>query len=112
MRPVLPWIAAGLALAGLAACAQKPPKWAAPAPTIAPVVIATPVPDARKPDLCAASGLAYLVGRPRTEIPIPVDPATRRVSCTTCMAPDDHSDTRQEILFDAETGLVKAVGCG
>jgi hypothetical protein len=65
-----------------------------------------------KPDLCGASALTYLVGRPRTEIPVPVDPAGRRVSCTTCAETEEPSETRQSILFDAETGLVTSVGCG
>ena len=105
-------MALALVLTALAACAKRPPQWAAPAPTIAPVAVAKAAPEPGKPDLCNAQSLSYLIGRPRTEIPIPVDPSTRQVVCTTCIAPDDQSDTRQRILFDAETSLITAVGCG
>ncbi|HEX7799602.1 MAG TPA: proteinase inhibitor i78, partial [Asticcacaulis sp.] len=46
---------------------------------------ATP-PAALKPmadDQCGAQPLQYLVGRPRTDIPVPLDPSTRRVVCST-----------------------------
>ena len=111
MRRLVSRIALVLALTSLAACAQRPPQWAAPAPTIEPVPLAKVAPEPGKPDLCNAKSLSYLIGRPRTDIPIPVDPSTRQVVCTTCIAPDDHSDTRQRILFDAETSLITAVGC-
>jgi predicted small lipoprotein YifL len=112
VKRALSWMALALVLTALAACAKRPPQWAAPAPTIAPVTLAKAAPEPGKPDLCNAQSLTYLIGRPRTEIPIPVDPSTRQVVCTTCIAPDDQSDKRQRILFDAETGLITAVGCG
>ena len=105
-------MALALVLTALAACANRPPQWAAPAPTITPVTLAKAAPEPGKPDLCNAQSLTYLIGRPRIDIPIPVDPSRRQVVCTTCIAPDDQSDTRQRILFDAETGLITAVGCG
>lgn len=112
LKRVASWMALALVLIALTACVQKPPQWAAPARTIEPVTLTKASPELGKPDLCNAQSLTYLIGRPRTEIPIPVDPSTRQVVCTTCIAPQDDSDTRQRILFDAETGLITAVGCG
>lgn len=64
------------------------------------------------PDSCGARPLQYLVGRPRTEIPIPLEPARRRVVCSTCPMTQDFSAYRQTIIYDAQTGLVKEVRCG
>ena len=64
------------------------------------------------PMACEAASLAYLVGRPRTEIPVPVDPSRRRVSCTTCPVTQDYRPERTDILFDQTTGLIAAVKCG
>ncbi len=61
---------------------------------------------------CEAASLAYLIGRPKTEIPVPVNPSRRRVSCTTCPVTQDYSPDRTDILFDPTTGLVTAVKCG
>jgi hypothetical protein len=69
-------------------------------------------PQPEKPDLCGAKGLSGLIGRSRTEIPIPADLSMRHVVCTTCVPPETQLDRRQLIWFDAETGLVTAVGCG
>ncbi len=64
------------------------------------------------PDTCGATALASLVGRPRTQIPVPVDLTRRRVACTACpVAPDVRLD-RVNILFDAQTGIVTRVTCG
>ncbi len=112
VRPIAARMALALVLTALGSCAQRPPQWAAPAPTLEPAILAKVAPEPGKPDLCNAQSLTYLIGRPRTEIPIPVDPSTRQVVCTTCIAPDDHSETRQRILFDAESSLITAVGCG
>ena len=46
---------------------------------------------------CDAASLAYLVGRPRTEIPVPVDPSHRRVSCTSCVVTDDYRPDKQAL---------------
>lgn len=64
------------------------------------------------PDSCGARPLQYLVGRPRTEIPIPLEPGRRRVVCSTCPITQDYSAYRQTIIYDAQTGLVKEVKCG
>ncbi len=64
------------------------------------------------PDTCGATALAGLVGRPRTQIPVPVDLSRRRVACTACpVAPDVKLD-RVNILFDAQTGIVTRITCG
>ena len=78
-------------------------------PAQAPPYIAPPTPIQSR---CEAASLAYLVGRPRTEIPVPVDPTSRRVSCTTCPVTQDYRPERTDILFDAQSGLITAVKCG
>lgn len=82
--------------------AAEPPSEAPPAaPKSAPA----------PPDRCGAKDLQYLVGLPRTEIPIPVEPGLRQVICTTCPRSEDHRPERQTILFDQSTNLVTAVTC-
>jgi hypothetical protein len=61
---------------------------------------------------CDAPALAYLVGHPRTDIPVPVDPSHRRVFCTSCSVTEDYDPQRTNIVFDAKTGLITAVRCG
>jgi hypothetical protein len=56
--------------------------------------------------------LALLIGKPKTEIPVPVEPSRRRVYCATCMVTDDLVPERQNIVFDPDTGLVVALSCG
>jgi hypothetical protein len=63
-------------------------------------------------DTCGANALAYLIGRPKTEIPIPADLSHRRVACAACpVAPDVRMD-RLNIIYDAETGKVMRLTCG
>ena len=63
-------------------------------------------------DTCGVAALAGLIGRPRTEIPVPVALSRRRVACTACpVAPDVRLD-RLNILYDARTGLVTKITCG
>ena len=64
------------------------------------------------PSTCEAPSLTYLIGKSRTNIPVPVDPSKRRVSCTTCPVTEDYRPERTDILFDETTGLVTAVKCG
>jgi hypothetical protein len=103
----------------LGACTEP----SAPAPAAPPIAAAAPTPAPPPPapapvappapkDACGAADLQYLIGRPRTEIPVPVDPGRRRVACTTCPMTQDYSPTRQTILYDAGTGLIKEVKCG
>jgi hypothetical protein len=104
---------ATFALLVLSACAEPapPPPPAAPAP---PAVV-TPAPPPRPAppkDACGAAPLQYLIGRPRTEIPVPVDPSRRRVVCSTCMMTQDFIQSRLTIVYDSGNGLVKSVRCG
>ncbi len=104
----------------LAACSSSPatttPGPEATAPAIVeqaeqsrPVsTLATP-PDG---DLCKASELQWLVGKPRTEIPVPVEVVNRRVACTTCPITEDYSVYRLNIFYNSETDLVEQVRCG
>ncbi|WP_396593635.1 I78 family peptidase inhibitor [Brevundimonas sp. R86498] len=63
-------------------------------------------------DLCKARELQYLVGRPRSEIPVPVEVVNRRVVCTTCPVTMDFSPYRLNIFYNAETQIVEQVRCG
>tara|TARA_R110000764_G_scaffold56692_3_gene123581 strand:+ start:485 stop:655 length:171 start_codon:yes stop_codon:yes gene_type:complete len=56
--------------------------------------------------------LQWLVGRSRTEIPVPVDVINRRVVCTTCPVTQDYSPYRLNIFFDSDTQRVEQVRCG
>ena len=73
----------------------------------APISVAPPPP----PDQCGAYELGYLVGRPRTEIPVPLFPNRRRVICTTCPKTMDFNPTRMTIEYDAGSGRVTSVAC-
>lgn len=73
----------------------------------------SPIPaPAAGSDLCGAADLADLVGKPRTDIPVPIDPMRRRVYCTTCMVTQDYDPARLDIVYDAQTGIIKQVKCG
>lgn len=104
--------------AALAACAAPAP---APAPQNAPPRTASPLPYTpvpRRPtrsearDTCGAQALQHLVGKSRTQIPVPVDVSRRRVACTTCPVTMDFREDRLNIFFDATTGIIKEVKCG
>lgn len=107
--------------AAMALCACTGPQ--GPAPTAPPTAATAPTPPPPPPpaapapppkprDSCGAAALQYLVGRPRTEIPVPVNPAMRRVVCSTCMITQDLIPGRQTITYDVKTGLVMSVRCG
>ena len=83
-----------------------PPETAAPPP---PPPAVKPAPTA---DTCGARPMQSLIGRPRTEIPVPVRPERQRVVCTTCPMTMDYSAERLNFFFDATTGLIKEVRCG
>lgn len=79
----------------------------------------TPRPDPGMPsapplpvDQCGAASLQHLVGQPRTEIPVPVDVTSRRVTCTECPLTEDYSPSRLNILYNRDTGLIERVYCG
>lgn len=101
---------AALALLGLVACSSGAP---APPPPVASAGPPPPPPPSRSGrDQCGASDLAYLVGKSRGDIPVPVDPSLRRVACTTCPVTMDFNPRRLNILFDADTGIIRQVKCG
>jgi hypothetical protein len=66
----------------------------------------------RPVDSCGRDSLLYLVGKPHTDIPVPVNPSMRRVVCSTCMITQDYVAGRQTITYDTQTGLVTSVRCG
>ena len=105
-------IAASLLALTLASCSSTPPPAPLPAPTTptapAAVAVAAPAPK----DQCGADELQYLVGKSKTEIPVPLDPSRRRVACVTCPVTMEFRPDRVNILFDADTGVVKTVKCG
>lgn len=101
-----------LGLMALFACATPEPA-PAPAPPPPPKVEApAPMPTEEPKDTCGAKPLQYLVGRPRSEIPVPVDPSKRRVTCSTCAVTMDYREDRLNIVFDVDTGIIKEVKCG
>jgi hypothetical protein len=63
-------------------------------------------------DECGAAALQWLVGKPRTEIPVPIEPNRRRVVCSACEITPEHVPFRQTIVYDLNTGLVTQVKCG
>jgi hypothetical protein len=91
-----------------AAPAQAPAPVAATAPPRSPI----PRPQVSDRDQCGASALQGLVGRPKSEIPVPVNPARQRVACTTCAVTMDYSAERLNFFFDAQTGRIKEIRCG
>ena len=115
MRRLILW-ATGAALLTLAACASElepaPPPPAAAAPAPAPA----PPPTSTKPrpsdDMCGAYEAQDLVGRPRSEVPVPVLPALQRVACTTCAVTMDFNPRRLNFFYDAQSGIIKEVKCG
>ena len=76
------------------------------------VPVREPLPERPSPDQCGAADLQWLVGRPRSEIPVPVNPAARRVTCTTCPMTEDFSPSRLNILYDQTTDRIRTVRCG
>lgn len=103
-----------LAVAGLlalaTACASEPAP-TRPEPNLPPPPRMSPAPSAQN-DQCGAREAQVYVGRPRTEIPVPVQPGLQRVACTTCPVTHDFAPRRLNFFFDAETGVVKEVRCG
>jgi hypothetical protein len=109
------WAALG-AIAALAGCAPPPleePRALSPPPaavTQAPPLPMTPLPAPR--DSCGAAEVQGLVGHPRTEIPVPIEPNRQRVACTTCPVTQDYRPERLNFYFDAQTGLIREIKCG
>ncbi len=99
----------------LSACASKPADVAlrdtyvqpdAPARLYASATVAP------RPDTCGAAHLAWMVGRPRTEIPVPVDFSNRWVRSSAAAAPPGVRPERLNIVYDPATQRVQAVACG
>jgi hypothetical protein len=108
------WIAAALMIVGGCGEPAKPPPplAVAPAPPPPPPQAVAPRTPAAPHDSCGADALQYLVGKPRTDIPVPVNPGRRRVVCSTCAMTMDYQATRQTIIYDSKTDLVSSVKCG
>ncbi len=108
---VLRWIQVGAAALMVTSCAAPsvaPPTGTAPLPPRAESSVQTPA----DPDACGAQAVQRLVGRLRTEIPVPVLPNLQRVTCTTCAVTMDFNPRRLNFLYDASTGIVREVKCG
>ena len=122
-------ILGGTLLAVIAGCApqapppprqplQRPMPLARPSPYDTPTPYVTPKPSSQPTapktaaDACGAASHAYLVGKNRSEIPIPVDPAQRRVACSTCPLTEEFRPTRLNILYNTESGVIESVRCG
>jgi len=107
-------VLAGAAL--LAACSSTPAADQAAPRAVERAQLTPPVgtrmPTAPTADLCKAGEMQYLVGKPRTEIPVPVDVVNRRVTCTQCAVTEDFSAYRLNIFYDRETGIIEQVRCG
>ena len=76
-----------------------------------PRISVPPVQVTAEGDTCGMTELRRLIGRPRTELPVPVDPARRRVVCTTCPMTFDLRPDRLTVLYDADTGRVTKLIC-
>ncbi|MGZ9114283.1 MAG: hypothetical protein ACXW3K_06635 [Brevundimonas sp.] len=103
-----------IALAALAACSTPASDAAAPR-TVEEAQLSQPVgsrPTYPTVDMCRAGELQWLVGKPKTEIPVPVDVVNRRVACTTCPVTEDYSPQRLNIFFNEQTQVVEQVRCG
>ena len=126
-RQTMAFFACGII--GLAGCSatpeyspapvSRPPVPSAPPSTPYSPPAASPAPAPEAPvyrpvanDQCGAAGLQYLIGKPRTDIPVPLHPETRRVVCSTCVMTQEYRSDRQTIIFDTDTGLVSSVKCG
>lgn len=97
-----------------AACSSAPD---APPPAPSPVAKAPQAPAAPPApapvaDRCGAAEVQHLVGRPRSEIPVPVRPERVRVACTGCPITMDFNPERLNFFFDAATGRIREIRCG
>jgi hypothetical protein len=85
----------------------------APVPQVLPAPpLRSPIPQPQPGDQCGAMQARALIGRPRTLIPVPLDPRRQRVACTTCPITEDFDPSRLNFFFDAQSGLIRQVRCG
>ena len=99
----------------LAACSSSPTEVTPPQdsyPAVAPTQPSATGVGQLSRDQCGAADLQGLVGKLRTEVPVPIDPAKQRVACTTCPVTMDFSPERLNFFFDAVTGVIKEIRCG
>lgn len=94
--------------------AEAPRLTPAPTPQAPPSPPRSPIPrpESSERDQCGAADLQRLVGHPRTEIPVPVDPRRQRVACTTCPMTEDFNPARLNFFFDADSGKIRQIRCG
>ena len=81
-------------------------------PTYHPPTVETPTRPSAPPDQCGAHELQWLVGKPKSDIPIPAEITNRRVMCTTCPRTEEYISRRLNIEFDQNSGIVQSVRCG
>ncbi|MGH6987087.1 MAG: hypothetical protein ACRED9_09665 [Caulobacteraceae bacterium] len=111
-------LAGALVFAACAAPPAGPVRTAAPTPAVrslpeeAAAPLPIPPPPAPRPDQCGARTLQGLVGKPEVDIPVPLEPETRRVLCTVCPRIGGYQPGRLTILYDPSSGLVTSVACG
>ncbi len=112
--PVVSAGAAGVTVWSVPRAAKGSPSALLPAVRFVPgsLILPPPAPRRTLPDTCGASALAWLVGQPRSRIPVPTDLSRRRVSCTACVVSPDVRLDRLDILYDARTNIVAKVTCG
>jgi hypothetical protein len=70
------------------------------------------MPTSTTTDLCKAGEMQHLVGKSRSEIPVPVEVVNRRVTCTTCPVTEEYSAYRLNIFYNDDTGVIEQVRCG
>ncbi len=99
----------------LSACASNPAGVATRdtfAQPDAPARLYAGVASPATPDTCGAAHLAWMIGRPRTEIPVPVDLSNRWVRSSAAPTPPGVRPERLNIVYDPVTQRVQAVACG
>lgn len=104
-----------IAVLALAACGTPAPNASAPRAVeraASNPSVSRPAPTNTPADPCGAGALQSLVGKHKSEIPVPVDVINRRVACTTCAITEDYRPERLNIFFNARTERIEQVRCG
>ena len=89
-----------------------PARFNTPTPYVTPQPSSQPTAPSTASDACGAAAHQYLVGKNRSEIPVPVDPRNRRVHCSTCPVTMDFNPRRLNFVYSSQTNLVAEVKCG